>query len=105
MQAFSPIYIDCWPFHHLILQANTSRTDLHTSHIKAAAMKLFAFTALFLGAVMAAPTNDHGSYNACPNGLYSVEQCCATDVLGVANLDCTSREFRNLGATHCWSFK
>ncbi|GJN66090.1 fungal hydrophobin [Purpureocillium lilacinum] len=53
-------------------------------------MKLFAFTALFLGAVMAAPTNDHGSYNACPNGLYSVEQCCATDVLGVANLDCTS---------------
>ncbi|KAK6535395.1 Fungal hydrophobin [Orbilia ellipsospora] len=24
----------------------------------------------------------------CPGGLYGVPQCCATDVLGVADLDC-----------------
>ncbi|KAI0402135.1 fungal hydrophobin-domain-containing protein [Xylaria palmicola] len=29
-------------------------------------------------------------YVACPNGLYSVPQCCATDVLGLADLDCHS---------------
>ncbi|KAI0544698.1 fungal hydrophobin-domain-containing protein [Xylaria curta] len=31
-----------------------------------------------------------GGYFACPDGLYSVPQCCATDVLGVADLDCHS---------------
>ncbi|TGJ87449.1 hypothetical protein E0Z10_g1295 [Xylaria hypoxylon] len=31
-----------------------------------------------------------GGYFACPSGLYSVEQCCATDILGVADLDCHS---------------
>ncbi|KAI0802936.1 fungal hydrophobin-domain-containing protein [Xylaria sp. FL0064] len=31
-----------------------------------------------------------GGYDACPDGLYSVPQCCATDVLGVADLDCSS---------------
>ncbi|KAI0602727.1 hydrophobin [Biscogniauxia sp. FL1348] len=31
-----------------------------------------------------------GSYVACPDGLYSSPQCCATDVLGVADLDCHS---------------
>ncbi|KAI1494592.1 hydrophobin [Biscogniauxia mediterranea] len=31
-----------------------------------------------------------GSYVACPSGLYSSPQCCATDVLGVADLDCHS---------------
>ncbi|UNI17131.1 hypothetical protein JDV02_003507 [Purpureocillium takamizusanense] len=53
-------------------------------------MKLLAVTALFLGAVMAVPTNPHDGYNACPHGLFSVEQCCAINVLGVANLDCDS---------------
>ncbi|KAI0400718.1 hypothetical protein F4802DRAFT_601742 [Xylaria palmicola] len=33
------------------------------------------------------PTN---SYDACPDGLYSVAQCCATDILGVADLNCGS---------------
>lgn len=33
------------------------------------------------------------SYTPCPSGgLYSVAQCCATDVLGVADLNCVSRE-------------
>ncbi|TGJ82323.1 hypothetical protein E0Z10_g6447 [Xylaria hypoxylon] len=27
-------------------------------------------------------------YEACPEGLYSVPQCCATDILGVADLNC-----------------
>lgn len=29
-----------------------------------------------------------GAYDACPDGLFSSLQCCATDVLGVADLDC-----------------
>ncbi|KAJ8131469.1 hypothetical protein O1611_g2153 [Lasiodiplodia mahajangana] len=56
------------------------------------------FTTLFItllaSAVMANPVKRTGTpptpYDACPDGLYSVEQCCATDVLGVADLDCAS---------------
>lgn len=34
-----------------------------------------------------------GGYNPCANeGLYKVAQCCATDVLGLADLDCQNRE-------------
>ncbi|KAI0097540.1 fungal hydrophobin-domain-containing protein [Nemania sp. FL0031] len=29
-------------------------------------------------------------YEPCPSGLYSVPQCCATDILGLADLDCHS---------------
>ncbi|KAI1145314.1 fungal hydrophobin-domain-containing protein [Nemania diffusa] len=29
-------------------------------------------------------------YEGCPSGLYSVPQCCATDILGLADLDCHS---------------
>ncbi|KAI8951609.1 Cerato-ulmin hydrophobin family [Xylaria longipes] len=36
------------------------------------------------------PTGGNGGYDACPDGLFSVEQCCATDILGVADLDCHS---------------
>lgn len=47
-------------------------------------------------AVIAIPTGNTGGgsapYVACPSGLYSNLQCCATDVLGVANLDCASRK-------------
>ncbi|KAI1179670.1 hydrophobin-like protein [Nemania sp. FL0916] len=28
-------------------------------------------------------------YYPCPGGLYSVPQCCATDSLGIADLDCS----------------
>ncbi|KAI8947521.1 fungal hydrophobin-domain-containing protein [Xylaria longipes] len=48
-----------------------------------------------------------GGYDGCPHGLYSVSQCCATDVLGVADLNCDSPpavprsadEFRYICAT------
>lgn len=29
-----------------------------------------------------------GSYDPCTSGLYSQAQCCATDVLGLADLNC-----------------
>ncbi|KAI1351318.1 hydrophobin-like protein [Xylaria sp. FL0043] len=41
-------------------------------------------------AVSAVPTGDNAPYVPCPDGLYSVPQCCATDVLGVADLNCHS---------------
>ncbi|KAI0434891.1 hydrophobin-like protein [Xylaria sp. FL1042] len=41
-------------------------------------------------AVSGAPTDGNSPYVACPSGLYSVPQCCATDVLGVADLNCGS---------------
>jgi hypothetical protein len=28
------------------------------------------------------------SHSLCPDGLFSVPQCCATDILGIADLDC-----------------
>ncbi|KAL8420630.1 hypothetical protein RB594_003426 [Gaeumannomyces avenae] len=55
--------------------------------------------ALFAGAAVAVPTgggsggggggggSGGGAYDAC-SGLYDSLQCCATDVLGLANLDC-----------------
>ncbi|OHF01900.1 fungal hydrophobin [Colletotrichum orchidophilum] len=53
-----------------------------------------AIVALLASAVVAVPTGDHGSnsggtapYSAC-SGLQSSLQCCATDILGLANLDC-----------------
>ncbi|KAI1354110.1 fungal hydrophobin [Xylaria sp. FL0043] len=55
------------------------------------------FVSLLATAVVASPTKRNGGgggggtpYDACPDGLYSVPQCCATDVLGVADLDCAS---------------
>jgi hypothetical protein len=35
----------------------------------------------------------NGGGSLCPNGLYSNPQCCATNVLGVAALDCSTRKF------------
>ncbi|KAK5991789.1 Cell wall protein qid3 [Cladobotryum mycophilum] len=52
-------------------------------------MQFFAVAALFAGA-LAVPTSNTGSGPVCPVGLFSVPQCCATDVLGVADLDCTA---------------
>ncbi|KAI0442766.1 cerato-ulmin [Xylaria telfairii] len=44
-----------------------------------------------IATVSANPTyNPPAPYNACTNGLYSNPQCCATDVLGVADLNCGS---------------
>jgi hypothetical protein len=53
-----------------------------------------ALATLFAGVAMAMPTNlEERQYVPC-SGLYSDAQCCATDVLGVADLDCVNRSFR-----------
>lgn len=45
-------------------------------------------TALFASVALAAPVvEDRQVYIPC-SGLYGSAQCCATDVLGLANLDC-----------------
>ncbi|KAI0192778.1 hydrophobin-like protein [Astrocystis sublimbata] len=53
-----------------------------------------AILGFLAAAVTATPTYGTGSggnYKACGGqGLYSVAQCCATDVLGVADLNCGS---------------
>jgi hypothetical protein len=61
-------------------------------------MKFFtaAIIAAIAGVATAAPTQveDRQVYIPC-SGLYGTSQCCATDVLGLANLDCGNREFMN----------
>ncbi|KAI1334945.1 Cerato-ulmin hydrophobin family [Xylariaceae sp. FL0016] len=50
------------------------------------------FAAILASAAMAAPANEldtRQTYTAC-SGLYGTSQCCATDVLGVADLDCAN---------------
>jgi len=50
--------------------------------------------AVFSAVVAAAPAaelEDRQTYVPC-SGLYGTSQCCATDVLGVADLDCANRE-------------
>lgn len=45
------------------------------------------------GLAAAAPAvESRQTYLPC-TGLYSNVQCCATDILGLANLDCGSRKF------------
>ncbi|PSR80018.1 cerato-ulmin [Coniella lustricola] len=45
-------------------------------------------TALFLGVALASPiVEQRQDYTPC-SGLYDSAECCATDVLGVADLDC-----------------
>jgi len=54
----------------------------------------FIIAALFAGLVAAAPAadlEDRQAYIPC-SGLYGTSQCCATDVLGVADLDCGNRK-------------
>jgi hypothetical protein len=49
-----------------------------------------------VAAAMANPTYP-GTTFTCSSLLYSQAQCCATDVGGVADLDCSSRMFKHLG--------
>ncbi|KAI1457907.1 hydrophobin precursor [Annulohypoxylon moriforme] len=50
-----------------------------------------ALVTFMASAVLASPGyGGDGSYVACNPGLYSNPQCCATDVLGVADLDCAT---------------
>ncbi|KAK5631222.1 hypothetical protein RRF57_006936 [Xylaria bambusicola] len=52
------------------------------------------FITLLATTAMANPVKRNGGnptpYDACPDGLYSNLQCCATDILGVADLNCAS---------------
>lgn len=43
----------------------------------------------FAAGASAAPL--FASSSVCPGGLYSTPQCCATDVLGLVDLDCAVR--------------
>jgi len=48
----------------------------------------FIIASLFAAAAVAAPTMESRQvYDPC-SGLYDTPLCCATDVLGVADLDC-----------------
>ncbi|RWA07426.1 hypothetical protein EKO27_g7679 [Xylaria grammica] len=54
---------------------------------------LITLTSVFAAAAAAAsanPTDNNPLYSPCPSGLYPNPQCCATDVLGVADLNCGS---------------
>lgn len=55
----------------------------------------FAATALALcftlAAALPAQVDERQAYVPC-TGLYGTAQCCATDVLGLANLDCGGRK-------------
>ncbi|OAQ60493.1 fungal hydrophobin domain-containing protein [Pochonia chlamydosporia 170] len=59
-------------------------------------MKAFAAAvALFAGAALAHPAALAARDGPCPDLLYSVAQCCSTDVLGVADLDCSTPSSAN----------
>ena len=52
------------------------------------------FAAIILGfaaLALSAPIEERQTYTAC-SGLYDTAQCCATDVLGVADLNCANRK-------------
>lgn len=51
-------------------------------------MKFFAAATLLFVSALAAP-----NYQPCSSGLYSEAKCCATDVLGIADLNCQTREY------------
>ncbi|KAI1330751.1 Cerato-ulmin hydrophobin family [Xylariaceae sp. FL0255] len=46
--------------------------------------------ATFASIAVANPVDARGFYKPCTDALYSQPQCCATDVLGVADLDCAT---------------
>ncbi|CRK35134.1 hypothetical protein BN1723_014958 [Verticillium longisporum] len=58
-------------------------------------MKSFtAIVTLFAGLAMATPATLDTRGSVC-SGLYGNPQCCATDVLGVASLDCQNPKSAN----------
>lgn len=65
---------------------------LSTTNLKLSKMKAFtAAVALFAGAALAHPAALAARDGPCSDLLYSVAQCCSTDVLGLADLDCSTR--------------
>lgn len=59
--------------------------------MKVSAIAVAAFAGLSLAAPAAEQVESRQAYTPC-TGLYGSQQCCATDVLGVADLDCGSRK-------------
>lgn len=57
-------------------------------------MQFFAAATLFVAGVLAAPSPNviTSRSTLCNSGLYSTPQCCAVDVLGVADLNCAGRK-------------
>nr|AWT58089.1 hydrophobin [Trichoderma guizhouense] len=57
-------------------------------------MKCSFVATLLVAGVLAAPSSDVKAVKrqsqVCPTGLESNAQCCATDVLGIADLDCAT---------------
>ncbi|KAG5978873.1 beta ketoadipyl CoA thiolase, th1 [Claviceps digitariae] len=45
--------------------------------------------------------NNGGNYKACTSALYGNAQCCATDILGIAALDCGNREYLQPAHQQC----
>ncbi|KAI1403083.1 Cerato-ulmin hydrophobin family [Hypoxylon fuscum] len=74
--------------YHSLVQ-NFRKTKLHpTPSVKMQFTVVIA--TIFAGVALAAPTvEERQTYTAC-SGLYGTSQCCATDVLGVADLDCAN---------------
>ena len=56
-------------------------------------MQFLATLALFAAAAVAAPADLQARADLCNGDLYSQAQCCSTDVLGVADLDCAVRTY------------
>ncbi|KAG5944210.1 hypothetical protein E4U59_007457 [Claviceps monticola] len=53
------------------------------------------------GVVFAAPAAVEARGSLCPNTFYSVPQCCSSNVVNVASLDCTNPA----SAYNSWDFK
>jgi len=101
------------------LTTPNQQTNQHPLKMKITA----ALVALLAGVAIAVPTDGHpggkgkgggggggsggggggggggGAYDPC-SGLYNSAQCCATDVLGVADLDCRPRKFLSKTGPH-----
>lgn len=62
-------------------------------------MKSFFIATLFVAGVLAAPSSNMKAVRSplCPAGLESTPQCCSTDVLGLADLDCQNRKYSPRG--------
>ena len=76
------------------LVPNTTKFPLTSQHPSPKPSNMQFLTVLALaGAAMAVPANIMQSRqaNLC-SGLSGTAQCCATDVLGIADLDCSNRK-------------
>nr|ABS59370.1 hydrophobin [Trichoderma atroviride] len=62
-------------------------------------MQFFAVATLFVVGVLAAPSPSglNSRDTLCAAGLYSTPQCCAVDVLGVADLNCAGPNCAAIG--------